>query len=368
MRCWRKLVSLGALLAAPTLAGAQWRIDPTPLLDLGSADGADEFLFKRPFATRLRDGRIVVADQYAADLRVFGPDGKLIARIGRKGPGPGEFLNPTWVAQGPGDTLYAFDYAEVTGVLSVFSPDLRFVRSMRVKPSEVGSAKPLRLLSDGSLLMWGNQRPSNPRKPPPHRNQVGVIRVSSGGRIAVVGMYPGQIIEASTAPTPPWIYVDGHRVANDSLIFIGDGVTTEVSVYGLDGRFRRKASVPIPPRPMTEKDVQVWKDGMRRNAEDGDAAQKASVEEQIRETIFPKFFPPTGTWMTDAAGNLWVRPFVTVAGQTDVIVLNPALEEIARVAMVPLRIQEIGLDYVLGVWYDDDGVPHVRMHRLTKGR
>jgi hypothetical protein len=358
------LVSLGV---APAVSGGQWRIDPTPLLDIGSADGADEFLFKRPFAKRLRDGRIVVADQYAADLRIFSADGKFLSRVGRKGPGPGEFQNPIWVGQGPGDSLYVYDYGEVTGVLSVFGPNLRFARSVRIKSSEVGSPKPLRLLPDGSLLMWGSYRASYPiKKPTPYRGQVGIMRVSRAGRIDIIGYFPGQIIEGPKAPTPPWVYVDGERAASDSLLFIGDGLTTEVSAYGLDGKLRRKGIVSIPPRPMTDKDAQRWKDAMRRGVEDGTAAQKANIEEQIRETFFPKFFPPTGRWMTDVAGNLWVRPYLTEAGKNDVVILNPALKEIGRIAAPPLFEQEIGADYVLGVRYDQDGVPHVRMHRLRK--
>jgi hypothetical protein len=359
------LVSLGI---APAVSGGQWRIDPTPLLDIGTADGADEFLFKRPFATRLRDGRIVVADQYAADLRIFAADGKFISRVGRKGPGPGEFQNPIWVGQGRGDSLYVYDYGEVTGVLSVFGPALRFVRAARVKSSDIGSPKPLRLLPDGSILMWGSHRVSYPAtKPRPYRGQVGVMRVSPPDRIAVIGYYPGQIIEARGVPRPPWVYVDGRRAVSDSLIFIGDGLTTEVRAYGLDGKLRAQATAPIPPRPYTGADAEAWRKGMRQNAEDGDAERKASIERQIQETAFPKYFPPTGTWMTDAVGNLWVRPYVTVAGRNDVIVMNPALKEIARVALpAGLIVQEIGADHVLGIWHDQDGVPHVRMHRLRK--
>jgi hypothetical protein len=263
--------------------------------------------------------------------------------------------------------VYVYDYAEVTGVLSVFGPNLRFARSMRIKSSDIGSPKPLRLLPDGSLLMWGSHSASYPaKKPTPYRGQVGIMRVSPAGRIDVIGYFPGQIIESGNAPTPPWVYVDGKRAAGDSLLFIGDGLTTEVSVYGLDGKFRRKAAIAIPPRPLTEKYAQQWKEAMRRGVEDGNAARKANIEEQIRETIFPKFFPPTGGWTTDAAGNLWVSPYIREPGKNDVVILNSALGEIGRIALPSLGVLEIGADYVLGVWYDQDGVPHVRMHRLRK--
>jgi hypothetical protein len=198
---FRLWLSFVALLVAPTVSRAQWTVDPAPLLDIGTAFGADEFLFKRPFATRLRDGRIVVADQYAADLRIFGADGKFIARMGRKGPGPGEFENPNWVAQGRGDSIYVYDYGEVTGVLSVFGPNLRFARSFRVKSADVSAAQPLRLLPDGSLLMWGSHRASYPPgKPTPYRGQVGVMRVSPTGQIPSSGTFPARSSKRSGPP------------------------------------------------------------------------------------------------------------------------------------------------------------------------
>lgn len=82
-RLARPRTSPGGNGDASALLHAQWRVDPEPAVDIGSADGADEYLFMGPFATRLRDGRFVVADRYNADLRVFGAEGKFIARVGR---------------------------------------------------------------------------------------------------------------------------------------------------------------------------------------------------------------------------------------------------------------------------------------------
>ena len=91
--------------------------------------------------------------------------------------------------------------------------------------------------------------------------------------------------------------------------------------------------------------------------------------------------PPTSTIRSDAAGNIWVRiydyheAFVTagpsriqttrVPSQWDVF--DPAGAWLCTVEMpasfTPL---EIGVDYVAGVWRDDDDVEHARLYRLTK--
>jgi hypothetical protein len=66
-------------------------------------------------------GNIYVADRAA--IRVFGPNGRLVRSIGRRGPGPGEFEYLGSVAVTAGDSLYAFDSA--TGRATVFEPGTR---------------------------------------------------------------------------------------------------------------------------------------------------------------------------------------------------------------------------------------------------
>ena len=78
-------------------------------------DGSGRFFLVRP-----SEGRDVPA--------VFDSSGRFLARLGRPGAGPGEFRAARLVAFGPNDSSYLYDPANAR--LSVFSPKLRFVRSV----------------------------------------------------------------------------------------------------------------------------------------------------------------------------------------------------------------------------------------------
>ncbi len=57
----------------------------------------------------LSDGRIVIADAMARNVRFFTPDGEHLVTVGRRGSGPGEFAGVIQLFVGPGDTILAVD-------------------------------------------------------------------------------------------------------------------------------------------------------------------------------------------------------------------------------------------------------------------
>lgn len=363
------VVARHAPLPAPCCRSqSRWQIDPKPLAEIGTAGGAEEYLFKQVrSATRLSDGRIVVADPGMTDVRVFDSKGKFLSRIGRKGQGPGEYRSPFWVGAGRGDTILVYDYSEGPGHLHRYASDGKFVRSSFIQTSvEASAAKPLRLAGDGSVVMFGSYRPSYaPEKKQPYRGQVGVVRVSADGAVTPLGRYPGQWIEHSIS-TP--FSTDAWRAANDSLVFVGDGETPTITAYGHDGKQRRSTKLPVSPRPITAADKDAWRERLLELAAN-DPANKASIEAQIARTIWPTHFPLFTTFLTDRVGNLWVGMPVSMKrpSVTEYIVLDPSLRTIAKLETLPgFHPLEIGPDYVLGVALDDDDVPHVRLHRLVK--
>jgi DNA-binding beta-propeller fold protein YncE len=78
-------------------------------------------------------GVIYVSDIADARVWVFGPDGRSLRSIGRKGRGPGEFESPTGVAIGPDGNLYVRDGARVSqfGIDPQTRRLTRFARSFR---------------------------------------------------------------------------------------------------------------------------------------------------------------------------------------------------------------------------------------------
>ncbi len=87
-----------------------WRIGETPAVSIGTEEGdPGEMLFDVRDATKLADGRIVVANAGTSELRVFAADGAYLETWGRQGEGPGEFnaYTPEAVGQWPGDSIVA---------------------------------------------------------------------------------------------------------------------------------------------------------------------------------------------------------------------------------------------------------------------
>ena len=99
-----------------------WRIAPEPAASIGVLEGEEPYMLHYVIdATKLPDGRIVVANNGTHELRVFDAVGTHVATWGGRGEGPGEFLELWQVERWPGDSIAA-SYAPRLG-MSVFDAD-----------------------------------------------------------------------------------------------------------------------------------------------------------------------------------------------------------------------------------------------------
>jgi hypothetical protein len=109
------------------------------VVEIGDDGGSDEYLFGSVIGVA-RDslGRIFVADAQASEVRAFGPDGRFLFRVARKGAGPGEVETPCcltldeagrlWVRDG-GNGRYQAYRLEADG--AVYQYQIRFQHSDR---------------------------------------------------------------------------------------------------------------------------------------------------------------------------------------------------------------------------------------------
>jgi len=105
-------IALASVLAEETRAQAaqQWKLATTPLVEIGVIEGDPNYeLHKAISSVRLPDGRIVVLNAGAHQLRFFDASGKFLSSVGRKGAGPGEFTSPARVYLTGNDSLLVFD-------------------------------------------------------------------------------------------------------------------------------------------------------------------------------------------------------------------------------------------------------------------
>lgn len=90
----------GDTVIVRTLAGSVWgdTMVLVPELAIGELDGDEAYLFGDVHGIDVDDsGRIWVVDAQAAAVRVYAPDGRHLADLGRRGEGPGEFLRPDFI-------------------------------------------------------------------------------------------------------------------------------------------------------------------------------------------------------------------------------------------------------------------------------
>src|SRR5687767_7351757 len=105
-----RLLLVTFALLSPVGVAAQITLSSMPMLQIGSADGKEPYLLSRVRAAiRLDDGRIVVANGGSAEIRIYDAKGTFQKALGRRGQGPGEFDNLTWIAATSGGTIAAWD-------------------------------------------------------------------------------------------------------------------------------------------------------------------------------------------------------------------------------------------------------------------
>ena len=97
-------------------------------LRVGSLEGTgpNAFAYLKGLVA-LEDGGFAVLDSQVQELRVFSRDGAHVATHGRKGQGPGEFVDANGLMLGPGGRLWVPDARN--GRMSVFDPESGFIES-----------------------------------------------------------------------------------------------------------------------------------------------------------------------------------------------------------------------------------------------
>jgi hypothetical protein len=288
------------------------------MLDIGTAAGDEAYtLHGVQAAIRLDDGRIFVANQGTAQIRIYDQDGRHAEDLGRRGEGPGEFqlLMDLWRA--PGDSIVAADNR--LGRLTVFDDQGRMGRTILLQQS--GTPRQLfgrRTLNDGNLLVSGVVRPPEPpreglfdggvrqfdRYSPDgmHLNHIGELPHGLNWGFSLGGGPSG--FAYTTAPFsifPPPHATDGETV------FLGDGTLPEVREWSPEGELLRIVRWGAEPRAVTSAIRDRYRDMRLEAATTPEFRQ--STEAMLDGLVFPDYLPVYETLLMDSEGLLWVKPY-----------------------------------------------------------
>lgn len=347
-------------------AAAAWTVDSAPAVEIGVVDGDAPYLLDRVAgATRLPDGRIVVADGGSNQLRFFDSTGAFLATAGREGPGPGEFRYLRALKRCGADSLFAFD---INWQLKVFTADGELVREMVVhEPERPLSPYELACSPTGLFAIsgWGER---------PQRPQLGFFSsmtevwvLDAGGReIASLGEHVGSERLGTSGGSRPHPFGRSTALAAAREgIYLGSGERFEVRRYAHDGQLARIQRAPAEDLSIGAAMLDAYREErLARTTE----SNRPLVERELRDMPLPSGYPAFTSMVADAAGYLWVERFRAPGdGTRRWGVFSPDGAFLGHV-LVPaeLELLEVGDDYVLGVARDAEGVERVRLHTLHR--
>ncbi|WP_419933600.1 hypothetical protein [Candidatus Palauibacter sp.] len=335
-----------------------WRIGPEPLVSIGVLEGEEAYmLYGALDATRLSDGRIVVANRGTNELRVFDASGTHLENWAGEGEGPGEFTSLSRVEPWPGDSIAA--WWTRTGGISVFDSDGNYGRTFRLGGNDEDpiwlALRPESATRAGSVLATWRWRDAD--------TIVVHLRDGEGDLKARLGTHPGPEYHL----TPPgayrfdlWEQIFGRRLVHvpwGDLVVIGRTDRYQLRAFRADGSLARIVRRQHVPRPPERSDIeaqieeQVSLVPLEWSPEEIERYQ-ADVRRGYRAAPVAEHLPALDSVMADALDHLWVREFESPADDRPGVpwtVFDPEGRVLGFVETPEdLKIYEIGSDYLLG--------------------
>lgn len=351
------------------------RLARSPAFVIGYRQDPDYVLSRVAGAARLSDGRIAIADGSSLQIKFFDAQGELLNMVGGRGEGPGEFDRLEQFGVLPGDTLYAVSMPET---VSFLDPDGAFLR--RVVGSRLPTGLPpgrtlvVAVLGDQSLAVGPLPIPS----PVPGQSRwiasfPFVIVGRDTTKVVPLGKLPAfEMAMDEGQPTIPWFGAQAAFAAHGPTLFVGYGGEYVVRVFSSSGRLERIIRRRWTPTRVTADDIDeyVTEWAKRWIKETGPEAERR--KQDLRDDPYASVVPACAEFLADRTGRLWVREAhladVPGAGQFNALPLVPSIWSLFDVdgrwlgdITMPARFRptDIGVNYVLGVQVDTDGVETV---------
>ena len=379
-------VLVATTLGTRARAPIGWVVDTVPESQIGQVFGEEPYLFSTVQGTRqFSDGRVVVLDRASCELRFFGTDGVFLERTGGRGEGPGEFDTGTtrrcYLVPSPGnDSLRAFDGAR----LSLFDDRGRFSHrfpvSWRDRPvARVRGVAGERVLVEHRLFTT-SQEEGVPGEP--STSEFALLELERW-RAVWEGLFQGRqdytIVDPNSSSgqimyvIPFDILPDAALGKDGFYLTLGEDRGPEILEYDTSGRLRRVIRLAESMVAPSSEDLDEYTEFQidRRNVPDYYRETSFDRDKPRYEQMpLPKIIPVFSRLLVDDVGWLWAELYrFDVRQPVRWLVFGPNGEGLGSVDMPPdLHVWQIGHDFVLGVWEDENEVEYVRRHALTGRR
>lgn len=350
-----------------------WSIGPDPLLSVGGLD-ADESqqLFEVAGALRLPDGRIAVANGGTSDIRIFGTDGSLITTHGRRGEGPGEYMNPQLAGRNADGSLLVFD-SQLRRV-SVIDVDSGYVGSYLVGSEGGGFPLARGTVGAGNVLLGGGMYfssdqgfPTGLVRPPSRYMVIGPDGevVGDFGEIPAAEMFARTDGSSFSASGVPFGRVTA-IAAGGPHVWLGTGDAWELRAYTANATLVRIVRFDWPLRTVSAGLIDAYIE--ERVADVRDENEARQIRTSIAEMPTPVSVPPYERFFGDDFGNLWVGEYL-LPGETmrTWTIIGPDGAATGRLTMPPRTLPlDIGQDWILGLTRDELDVESLTLWSLQR--
>ncbi len=362
-------------LALGLAESVQWTVEASPALDVGSAEGVEtETLYRVVGATRLDDGRVVIANAGTSEVRWYDADGRWLRSMGRAGGGPGEFTRMSWLLPLGGDTVAVVDggAARVTLLDGAGAIAGEFGTSGSGILNVIGRVADGRWLAISSLNLGASLPEQGLARP-----DVAVLAFRAGAAtFDTLGVWPGadRFVRISQSggqitsvelTAPPFARLTRVVTHGDEL-YVGTQDAPEILVFGADGPLRRIVRTGAPLLPVTGELKTRF---IERRIADYPPERQAASREALSTMPTGPHVPPYGTFLVDRVGRLWIQDYAALDEVVAWSVYDANGALLARVTPpVHFTPYDIGEDWMLGRETDEVGVEHVRMYEFRPAR
>ncbi|MDE2793527.1 MAG: hypothetical protein OXL34_01805 [Gemmatimonadota bacterium] len=362
-----------------------WSLSEEPTVVIGGTDEREGYLLHRIFgATRLGDGRIVVANGSSLELKYYDPGGRHLFNSGGQGEGPGEFRSFGGFTRLPGDSVLVESWSKLTR----FGPDGRQVSTSEYELPPRGRCTSIegghRLLPDGSILLVISvfvglsadheecPAPSEPRPP------ATIARFDPAtGLLDTIAVLPDA--EKVYGIESQYAYAKNlvHGIGRDR-VYLGDTGSDTILAMGLGGD--TLAILPVPFEA-----AMVPADAREKAFEDREWTGGGQTITERTTFIYPDNYPRYARLVAAPGERVWVMAYPSLTDPVmRWVLVNPQyslrLDEgalwrvvnsdgraIAEVRTPPgFFLLEVGDDHVLGLHKDELERESVQVHRLIR--
>lgn len=342
------------------------QMDGIPALSLGGPDAAGPTQFFRVQNVVFgRDGRLWIADGQSNEIQIFNGDGSHSKTIGGRGAGPGEFMRLRLLGAFAGDTVAAWD--DSNGRVTLFDGEGDLVRTETFWRSDLSVPRAFDVYPDGTILAQqprivraDGTEPGRLIRDSTHLVRVDFERRSRTLEAAAPGqswLWTGQNQVPVAFTSAPAFDVQGHNV------HLAQGSAFQIKVFR-EGQVIEIYGIDRPERPVSSTDLDAYRAYVDAFIPE---SQQGAYLDVLDHPGRPATLPAYARLIIGPDGHTWAQLYApaSLLQRMTWDVFDQTRRWAGRIE-TPQGFWPISLsgETVAGVWFDDNGVEHVRVYRF----